>query len=83
MDRNGLGDILGDSTANHLHDELETALTLRPDGLPLPVEVALAQYAESIEGMSTSAEAKLDPYTRGFVAGLRAAIKVVANVSKS
>jgi hypothetical protein len=83
MERDGLRDVLGDTASGQLLDEHETVLNLRPDGLPSPVESALAQYADSIAGMSSVLDTEADPYTRGFVAGLRAAILVVANVTRA
>jgi len=83
MEVDGFADIGNTSPKDHLHDEQETQLGLPAVGMPSPIEVALAKYAESIEGMSTGWSAEVDPYTRGFVAGLRAAIKVAANVSRS
>jgi hypothetical protein len=79
-------DDLGSDTApDPLHDEHETVEIPCPEALalPSPVETALAQYADSIERMSAGAGFPTDPYTRGFVAGLRAAIAVAASALKS
>lgn len=81
MDGDEFVDLGSTSTSASPHDEHETVLNLRAEGLPSPVEVALGQYADSIEVMSAGRGAEVDQYTRGFVAGLRAAIKVAANVS--
>jgi hypothetical protein len=83
MEGDDFADIGTISTADHLQDECDTKLTQRPDLLQSPVEVALAKYADSIERLSTGWSAEVDPYTRGFVAGLRAAIKVAANVVRT
>jgi hypothetical protein len=64
-------------------DEDETIVARSPPGDPSPVETALAQYADSIERLSAEYGTEMDPYTKGFVAGLRAAIKVAANVIRS
>jgi hypothetical protein len=80
MDGDEFADLGSTSTSKPPLDEHETLLNLRPDGLPSPVEVALAQYANSIEKMSAVRGPEVDQYTRGFVAGLRAAIKVAGNV---
>jgi hypothetical protein len=80
MEGDDFADIGIISTANQLHDERDTKLIPIPERLPLPVEVALAQYADSIEGLSAGGGTEADQYTRGFLAGLRAAIKVAANV---
>ena len=61
-------------------DDDETVVSPPPADPPSPVERALAQYADSIERLSAESGTEMDPYTRGFVAGLRAAIKVAANV---
>jgi hypothetical protein len=59
-----------------------TLRLILPFALPSPVETAVLQYAESLERLiGTDAAAPDDPYTRGFVAGLRAAAKVAANVA--
>ena len=68
---------------DQLHDEQETVLIARPEGLPSPVETALAKYADSMEYLSAASGSQLDPYTRGYIAGLRAAIKVAANVIRT
>ena len=60
-------------------DDDESAPSPRPAGPSSPFEAALAQYAASIERLIAEAGSELDPYTRGFVAGLRAAITVAAN----
>jgi hypothetical protein len=83
MEDENFGDLGGNPIPDHLRDEHETVLTPAPDGLPSPVETALAQYADSIEQLSADWASEVDPYTRGFVAGLRAAMKVVASVKKS
>ena len=59
----------------------ETLLFARTAPLPSPVEVAIIQYADSLEQLLGSAPAQDNPYTQGFVAGLRAAAKVAANTS--
>jgi hypothetical protein len=82
MEGDGFADIGRTSPPEHLHDEHETQISLRSDGLTSPVEVALSKYADSIEGLSAGWSPEADPYTRGFVAGLRAAIKVAANVNQ-
>jgi hypothetical protein len=72
--------VLGTSPKlNHFQDEHEPVILRCPDRLPSPVETALVQYADSMESLSAGATSQSDLYTRGFVAGLRAAIKVVAN----
>jgi hypothetical protein len=80
MEGDEFGDLGNNSIPDHFSDEHETLLIPRPEGLPSPVETALAQYADSIERLSASESTETDPYTRGFIAGLRAAIKVAANV---
>lgn len=56
--------------------------TLLDHRLPFPpaIEAAIAQYADSLERLLGSGATSDDAYTRGFVAGLRAAAKVAANV---
>ncbi len=50
--------------------------------LPSPVELAISQYADSLARLLAAGDgATDDTYTRGFVAGLRAAAKVAANVA--
>lgn len=63
--------------------ELQDTLLLRNRVvLSPPVETALSQYADSLEQMAGRHSASPDnPYTRGFVAGIRAAAKVAANVT--
>jgi hypothetical protein len=63
--------------------ELQETLLLRNRVVLSPaVETALSQYANSLEQMAISHSASPDdPYTRGFVAGMRAAAKVAANVN--
>ena len=73
----GLGNT---SIPDPLSEDHETLLIPRPEGLPSPVETALGQYADSIERLSAGRASESDPYTRGFIAGLRAAITVAANV---
>jgi len=73
------GDLGNNSRPDPTFDEHETVLIPRPEGLSSPVETALAQYAASIERLIAEAGSQMDPYTRGFVAGLRAAITVAAN----
>lgn len=79
MEVNDFADIGSILTADHLHKEHETVLTQRTDGLQSQVEVALSTYADSIEGLSAGCGSDVDRYTRGFITGLRAAIKVAAN----
>ena len=62
-------------------DFAETLLFARNAPLPPAVEVPISQYASSLEQLVGSAPGQDDPYTRGFVAGLRAAAKVAANTS--
>lgn len=76
----GLGNN-GDS--KHLPDDHETILLACPEGFPSAVELALTQYADSIESLSTGSGNRIDHYTRGFIAGIRAASKVVANVIRT
>jgi hypothetical protein len=83
MEGDGLGDFGSGSAPDQLYDEHETVLIPRPDGLPSPVETALAQYADSIERLSADSATPIDPYTRGFLAGLRAAIKVAGSAIKT
>ena len=61
----------------------ETLPTPTPKSAPSPFESALAQYADSIERLRAETGVEMDPYTRGFVAGLRAAIKFASNEIKS
>jgi hypothetical protein len=58
----------------------DTVLPPSPADSPSPFAAALAQFADSIERLSAESATEMDPYTRGFVAGLRAAIQVAANV---
>lgn len=80
----------GDSPANpdciltqDYTEELQETLLLRNRVVLSPaVETALSQYADSLEQMAGSHSASPDDhYTRGFVAGMRAAAKVAANVN--
>jgi hypothetical protein len=48
---------------------------------PPAIEAAIAQYADSLERLLGAGNTSDDTYTRGFVAGLRAAAKVAANVA--
>jgi hypothetical protein len=49
-----------------------------------PVELAITQYADSLERLHSAGLGSADnQYTRGFVAGLRAAAKVAATVAGS
>jgi hypothetical protein len=70
-------------TADYLHEEHDTVFAQRPNGLPSQVEEALAKYADSIEGLSVGCGSEVDRYTRGFIAGLRAGLKVAANVPRT
>jgi len=83
MEVEDFADIGSIPTEVHLHQEHDTVLTKRLDGLPSRVEVALSTYADSIEGLSSGCGPEVDRYTRGFITGLRAAIKVAANVIQS
>jgi hypothetical protein len=78
------GDIIDGLGTNedskHLQDEHETVVLACPDVSASAVEQALAQYADSIEMLCSSLRDTIDHYTRGFVAGIRAANKVAANV---
>jgi hypothetical protein len=50
--------------------------------MPTPVELAISKYADSLERLLVAGDsASDDTYTRGFVAGLRAAAKVAATVA--
>jgi hypothetical protein len=52
--------------------------------VPTAVESAIHQYADSLERLLDAAAGPgEDSYTRGFVAGLRAAAQVAANVAGS
>jgi len=63
-------------------ESTDTLLFVHPCDRPSPVETAILQYADSIERLTgRDGTAPDDPYTRGFVAGLRAAAKVAANVT--
>jgi len=57
-------------------DEKTVPASSRP---PTPFERVLSQFAESIERLSAESGSEMDSYSRGFVAGLRAAIQVAAN----
>ena len=63
MEDETFGDLGGNPIPDHLRDEHETVLTPAPDGLPSPVETALAQYADSIERLSADWASEVDPYT--------------------
>ena len=73
----------GDSSAEQVRGENETASIPSPERVPPPFELALEQYAASIERWRAQSGTEMDPFTRGFVAGLRAAIKVAVNAIKS
>ena len=79
MQDDGLGILDTLSKPNHLRDDQETVILRYPERLPSPVETALLQYADTMESLSAGGTSQGDLYTRGFVAGLRAAIKVAAN----
>ena len=73
----GLGN---NEDSRHLPDQHDTVVLACPEALPSAVEHALAHYADSIEMLNTSLCDQIDLYTRGFIAGIRAANKVAANV---
>jgi hypothetical protein len=83
MEDDGLGVVDSLSKANHLRDDHDTVIRHCEERLPSPIETALIQYADSMESLSASTTSQGDLYTRGFVAGLRAAIKVAANIMNS
>jgi hypothetical protein len=60
-------------------DESDATIVDRRPTLPSAIEAAVTQYAESMERL-LGGGVNDDPYTRGFVAGLRAAAKVAASV---
>jgi hypothetical protein len=77
-----------DDTEDILTDDVidESQATLLDERLPVPsqLEIAVLQYAQSIERLIGSTPGSTDDaYTRGFVAGLRAAAKVAANVART
>jgi hypothetical protein len=72
-----------DRQADRDRGENETILTPSPASATSAFEAALEQYAATIERLRAESGAAMDPYSRGFVAGLRAAIKVVANAEKA
>ena len=80
LDRPGDPESILTSTAEM--ESTDTLLFVLPSDRPSPVETAVLQYADSIEHLTRrDGTAPDDPYTRGFVAGLRAAAKVAANVT--
>lgn len=83
MELDTLGDFDRDVTSDHFHDIHETVVMTCPEESPSAVETALAQYADSMDMfLGADPTTVADPYTRGFVAGLRAALKVAANVNR-
>jgi hypothetical protein len=73
----------GNPASDRVRHDDETVIPPLPGGSPSSVEAALAQYADSIERLSAESGTELDHYTRGFIAGLRAAIKVAENVNRA
>ena len=80
------GDILGgigdNEMADHVQGEVETLVLRCPATIGSAVELTLAHYADSIETLSSGLGDQNNIYTRGFIAGIRAANKVAANVTQ-
>ena len=77
-----MGDPESILTPDDLQEDQETLLLRTSSGLPSSIETALTHYADSLVHLvANNSTASIDPYTRGFVAGIRAAAKVAANAS--
>lgn len=83
MEVDDFADISSIPKGDHLYEERDTVISHGPVVFPSQVEVVLSKYANSIEGLHTGCGSEVDRYTRGFIAGLRAGIKVAANVSQT
>ena len=87
MARDHSGDpesILTADIADDSHDTLLFRNTAPLPSLPPPIEIAITRYADSLEQLLGADGANRDDaYTRGFVAGLRAAAQVAATVAGS
>ena len=83
MAHNQLDNLDGVSTDEVFEDSDATLIDHRfTHTQPSPVELAIAQYADSLERLHSAGLGSADnQYTRGFVAGLRAAAKVAATVA--
>ena len=82
MDGEVISGFENNSTPDYSRDDQETVILPCSAGLPSAVETTLAQYADSIERLSADLVPPPHSYTRGFIAGLRAATKVSANAGR-